>query len=1053
MTRVLGSYAAVIQANTGWAGTTAQERFYQSDYFPSTDDYKAKVDMDWDDAVTTGRACGLAVRLTDDGNKCYYVVLYSYRPSDTTMNMPHIKIFRRIGGSDTEIVAQQDVSGTVTGADLNAGVTLQLRVENTDPDTVNLIVNVDKGAGFVQLYSHDDDSAVAIFKYGTVGIYLHANSDNGDVAVDNLICENFEDEAPDTEYQTGIGLIINGTYYSESQIETLGLQSIQASRSYAIRAVGQITDINDIRAPALSLGDDVSILWNDTYLATGVVRPRISEGNSPEGITYTLHGAKLLAQGVPVTNPTNNQGQILFNGDSEDPNYDSSLDNMSIGDILEVLFDNHLEGEDGLRAHKAAPPSGTAYTIPAGLTNGPIIPGLTVSGMFPEAVEYLLARMPEYGWDVDPETLAHTFHARSSMSKTAIDTQDEHTKVRIEEHPEHNRTVVLIRGGEPEIEWATVSLGDGTLAVGWDTTFEGTWDLKKSKVKRVEGTIANFGIDGNGRVYVEPDQTGGLFPLVADEWNGTFLTIIDGDAAGTYNVYDTSATRITATQTAWIGGPPSALDNIAVFGSTNPAASDASNNAHTDVYTKFELAGAYSGKQVAFGKCFEVFLKTPIPGGQDDEYEVIRVSARVTPTGFVLDTPAMLPIGLVNYTGSRNGDNCVPGKAEGVGQNIGDIEANLPIVQAAVPLMRRPAIGHDGTAYELADVRTVLAIDDQNYQYPSEQDSDYEAYADELLKVYAALSVMCEVTLTDVIDTGWAALNKRATLTDSETDGIIGYDASDDLWLAEVVYDLSQRSTSLRIGSQVSFKGIDIQAQRQRYTETSQIKQFRERVKRAAELINCLKSGADANNGGGTPISSNQCASLISSGQGTGSSIADEVDWTEVFCHFTSGSIGAVCSGECAGDPAPVANPSALQTNAGDFSNVNNIVEWFPAEKIATLGANEYTPAQVLCCVLTHIEQLWAWQYQLAKALNDGFNVIHGDFMQIFGFITTLAANDVQLLACIDALNTCMTLKQNAVAQAPCWTTRPCSITTSFSYAGPCDDYCPENAPAVNCVA
>ena len=194
-TRVAGgAFDAIINSNQGAPGATGAERIYQSDFWPTIRDYKTQMDAVWLDAVGSGDGIGAVARLTDDGLKGYIAVLYSHRPSDSTLNMPHIIVYRRRAGTNTEIVAETDISGTISGTDLEAGVNLELRVENTSPGEVNLKVSVDKGGGYVEFVDFTD-TTVPIESGGTAGVWIDGNSTGTDMLGDNLARKDIEDEA------------------------------------------------------------------------------------------------------------------------------------------------------------------------------------------------------------------------------------------------------------------------------------------------------------------------------------------------------------------------------------------------------------------------------------------------------------------------------------------------------------------------------------------------------------------------------------------------------------------------------------------------------------------------------------------------------------------------------------------------------------------------------------------------------------------------------------------------------------------------------------------
>lgn len=988
-TRVAGSSLAnEVQSNVGWAGSVAAERFFQSDYFPTTDDYKWSLDVDFANAVTQGRYFGMAVRLTDDGNTCYWVQISSHRMSDSTMNMPHLRIYRRRSGTDTEIVTEQDISGTVSGADLNGGQEFTLRVENTDENTVNIKVFADA----TELYSYDDTAANRISSGGTIGIVTGSGSVNDDVTFDNATAKDFADEATGgAAPTTGLAIMLNGSHYNEEEIEDLGIAGLTATQSYAIGPTGTARDINDFHLPVLRPGDDIAIRYNDVYYASGVLRPVVQDGLIPEGNTYEIHGPKMLAKGVPIAHPTTNQGQLLFNADPEDPEYDADLDGMSPGDILAWLYDNHADGQDGLRAHKAAPASGTIATIPAGLTNGPVIPGITVSGDFAAAVEFVLSYMPQYAWHIDPETRAHSFHDRDAASSQDVDAADDHVFVRLETKPSQNRTAVIIRGGKPEVEIETLKLSDGTLEGKWDSTGEGTYTNAKSKINRIEGTLSGFGqYSGDptygDRIYVDPDQSGGLFVLDTDvangNWAGTFLNIqMTTHGSFTFQVYANTSSRLILTSVDWPSGgtfTPTIGDSINLFGSRQKQSTvegdiEGENQWGYDAYRTFGKTG---GGRFAEGECFQVTLKIP-QGTNEDSFEVHRVGGTVKGGNLELDAAATLPVGLVNYLPGRNG-GCGAGEAQGVGQGgLGDIEVEAPIQQTVVPYVRVPTNGFRGTAYAFDSskwngggepgvgdpgVITPLVIDDPNFQYQTQQESDYIALADAMLKVFGTLSVMAQVQVTDSIDSTWLGLEKKVTISDTESGRTTGYESSEDLWVAAVTWDFDKWATTVNIGNMAAFGGVNIQAVRQRFAENQRIKQFRDFIKRQQEILNCLKDGFQQSKGSEITGSQQPCASDIKTSGG--STVEDRLN-AGAHSLVGAGGSAAAAVNECT-DQCGLIDSSSAAANAADAIAKGPALAQ-PSSR-GTLGGADKWIEESVACNQTHINGLWNSMKALADA-------------------------------------------------------------------------------------
>ena len=881
LTRVAGGqFDATIDTNQGGSGATGAERLYQADSFPGIRDHLVEVDAIWDNAVSSGRAIGLCSRVTDDGQIAYIAMLYSYRPSDNTLNSPHIRVFRRRAGTNTEIVTETDISGTISGAALNAGVTIGLRVENTDIGEVNLQVSVD-GTVFVD----HDDTSVPIESGGTAGLYLLSTSTNDDVLVDNLSISDFEAEAPDTEWESGLGMLINGLPYNAAQIEALGIATVDVVISYDSGGgdvVAEITDLNDLEQPALKAGDDITVVYNGTVLARGKVWQASGDGGVDEGHTFQVYGPKSFARSVPITHPDSYLGTVVFNAGEDSEFYDEDLQDMTVGDILEWVLDNHSEGGDGLRAVGAAPPTGTVYTIPSGLSSGPVIPEVTVNGNVAQAIESVLAFMPSYFWRVNPDTLAHEFHHRPSGVLTTLDTDESRMTVKAEAMPHQAFTAVLIRGGQPQVTYVTKKLSDNSLQEGWDTSLgeEGNYDVTKKNKNYEAGTVAAFGTQSGGPndgfVYIDPDQTGGAFTMTAGEWRrvGCYFHDPSDESGTTYYVRDNSTSRIWLTASAWNNGGPSVSDGFHVAG----VAGEDRDNLWNAMFRVYQVTDA-GDREIADGECGDITFRYPLPGGGEGTQ---ALGGEILPGGKIrLSQPLILPTSILSSNGGAGCGNT--GAPIGGDDTYGDLEIQVPVKAATVPVLRVPTSpGHfRGTAYT-ADpdkwdgggepgvgdpgVKSVMVLDDPNFIDAVAQATDYTALADSLLEVYGELPVRASIKVEEEILLDLAGLNFRIQIDDTLGGRLTGYEDITSLWGLEVRYSLmpGDEGTQITCGTMSSYGGINLDTIRKKFTDTTKQRQYLETIKAMQKMMECRASQMNANATGlGGAGDAAQCASQI----------------------------------------------------------------------------------------------------------------------------------------------------------------------------------------------
>lgn len=1081
-TKVAGGIGdSTVIGNKGRTGATATFRLYQSNGFPPIRDYKTDVILTWADATTVGRTAGIAARLTDDGEVCYYADLSSYSPAGGggTIGTPHLRLFRRRAGVDTQLGLDVDISGTVSAADLEAGVRLGLRLENTDDGIVSLKVSVDRGAGHVVYINYTDSAgaSITIEDGGSVGLVCDSLSSGSDVEYDDHRVMDFADEAADLEYEEGLAIILNGTYLDAEQIEALGIGGIKARQSYALRPEGEIRDLADVNSAALRPGDDIAILFDNTFMASGVIRPVIKGASVPtENIQYEIHGPKLLCQGVVVTEPVTALGSVTFNQDPTDPNYDSGRANKSPGDLLDWLFDNHAEGQDGLRAHKAAPAYGTVAVIPAGLSSGPVIPNITLSGDFAQAVEFVLSYMPGWAWYVDPETKQHTFHNRAASSKVDIDVSDDWIEEEIEVHPELNKTAVLIRGGEPEIEMQTLSLSGGTMSRDWAAGLVNGWDTTKSRRSRAVGSVASSAV-GVSTLDLTPDQTGGQFPMEANEWIHSVLTFTSGpEDTNSYQIVSNTLLVLRlyggSGTPAWISGGPAPGDTFVVEDrQSNPPTppvvdsnwQGARNNSFFDIFRTFKADGAFSGASLAQGKCFDIRVITPIPGGADDQFEVRHVGGKINSAGKIeLDSPATLPIGLVNYLSGRDGDVCSTGTAQGVGEGgsqYGDIQADVPVRATLVPKVRRPGVGFHGTAYSFdsdkwdgggeagigdAGVRDILVVDDPSFTSLAFS-SEYEAYADALLECFGTLAVAARVRYTDRVEPSWAGLDKRITLSDTETPRTTGYEDSDDLWIMETEWDFEEWSTTVSIGNMVSLGGLDVEASRARFANTARMKQWREMISRLNEMRNCLGDGFQSATAAEITSSQGICATQVSTGRGT--SVADELPTFAEVCGAPGGApASGPCENSCTG--GLVSGKATLLANAAVIAGMTPCLIQ-PDEPVIAGG----DPIEdVVACNQDHTAALWTFVHDLTTAAEAAFKSVEDCMVAKESDISHIESRINSNNTALTTFATCIVAAVNAIVTWLNVTQKNCLIAAfGACWPGPGVPYTCTNAPTATC--
>lgn len=862
-TKVFGSlvtaFIAEINTNKGIGsdGPTNDESVYRLMHPAMFHNYKTKVTLKWNDAVGTSRVRGVGVRVQANGDGYYLDV-------DSNFDDPRYRVRRRANGTWTDLVAWTDLAGH-TGSSLNTGIVVMLRVENGD-DSVDLDAFITSLTVPVTSYSDTNATRIQTGQYS--GIYDGATTHTTDISADDVTCLDFEDElAPSAPFTTGVAMVVNGTYYDTAGLLALNITPRRAVQSYVPSGpVAVISDENDAHEAVLHEGDWVEVHFNGEVLATGVLRSKRQRFDPAEGTDYEVVGPRELADEVYLEDD-DFSGFYAYNYDEDSEFYKEERSNKELGEALKEVYDRAADGEDGLRIRGAAPATGALY-VQAELDLLDVkVPNLTVSGTVLQAEESLLAYMPEYAIWVDPLTRIRHVHKRSVSPSVNVKTSEHHVRANILRDLRKNRTVVVIIGSAPDVEESTFLFEEGdrpsaTLIPGWDDGVEGTWGDDKVFKSQAVYTVAAAGIDGGGNAYIEIN-TGSGYSMDIDEWKNTKLVHM----TSIYKVSTNSAVRLTLFQTAWgPDGQPSVGHTITVMsGGGDP---DYENNQHSAAFREFILDGA----QAKPGFCGKAKVTQTLPTGQQVQYDVRTEVLRTENSGesrVKLELPA---IGLVNYLPDvcGNGENPTPAADR--------IELTVPTapVTPGIPKLRVPASGFRGTAYsqneDLWDgggppedgdgkCRIPIRMEIPQFQSLSLQGAEYTKVADSMLAVYGTMAFEGDFTF-GAVEVGWAGLDRKVTWEDDLRGRDTGFEASPDLWVLQVEWDLFEESTIVRVGT-LSSQGIDLDAQRKRYAEKTRLDLLRRQRRLAEELRNCIENAVSGSGAAGGLNPNPVCASRV----------------------------------------------------------------------------------------------------------------------------------------------------------------------------------------------
>ena len=885
----------LIQSNAGHMPTASGtgDRTLQSKQRLTARNHKVKLTADWANAVSAGDWFGLHLRLTDDGDTSYWAKL------DSNTNVPTLTLYRRRGGTDTSLTSV-DLTGLtgsqqVLGTDLNAGVTVWMRVE-TEASQVNVKVGVDKANAALLdnadfQIDYDDTASTRIDSGGTWGIEIDGNASGTDIVLDDFVAMDFEDEAdPIPNYAEGFSMRINGNYFDEDTLVEMGLQTVEVLQSYASgggQIEARLMDINDFHRPMFRAGDEVEILFDGEHYARGIVRPTSHNVTAAgDQNSYEVYGPKMLARDVVLRDPDSNLGTLTYNLDAEHPQYDPDLADMTLGEILQDVVNKHAEGEDGIRAKRAGPAdAGTDIidSIPTEMMTGPIFPAFAVSGNIVNAVETILHRMPKFAWRIAPDTLVWHLDERPTATVEELRTSEQHMTWKFGVKAQLARTVVFVRGGEPEVQWSTLSIGTGDIETAWNTALglESESYQGKAFKNTDSGTVAGIGVgnagDGpylDGHLYVD---TSGFGSMVENEWYFARLHFDDGNQQGNqYTIIesDTNGRLWLSKESTWYtGGSPSVSDSIRITGMRGEkdpeGMGDGAENIWADMWTAYKTTNA---TDLASGRCSKARVTYPNAEGGSS---IHNIATAMTPgrntnsgqTFFQTSSPTLIPLALINtLPGSRQaawGSVKACANIGGVDGNIGDFEVDIPVPQTSVPFVREPEEGFRGSAFAEdvakhdgagepgvgdAAVTTPLVVDDPGFQYQSLQESEYRKMASAMLDIWGELPRMADVRIENVWHTDFRELNRRVTiLDDNDPDGgRENYADLDSLLLVQAKWRWTPEgvSTEINCGTLNTLSGVNMDAIRRLHVDTSEQKRLKEQMKLMEEMHNCLKEQA-----------------------------------------------------------------------------------------------------------------------------------------------------------------------------------------------------------------
>jgi hypothetical protein len=206
-----------------------------------------------------------------------------------------------------------------------------------------------------------------------------------------------------------------------------------------------------------------------------------------------------LGEDVLFSDPDTGANFLSFNQEDGTEFYKADRSNKTVGEVLLYLYQQHTAA---MREKKAGPASGLVYSGSFAALDA-VVPNLTVSGTLLQAEETLLALMPEYAINVDPDTRQRSVIKRSTATTRQVKTSECHALPSLSRDLTRNRTAIIIYGTTPDAEetgflWDPADEPGSTLTPLWDRTLEGAYTADKAKRTLNHGTIVGFGLQVGG---------------------------------------------------------------------------------------------------------------------------------------------------------------------------------------------------------------------------------------------------------------------------------------------------------------------------------------------------------------------------------------------------------------------------------------------------------------------------------------------------------------------------------------------------------------------------
>lgn len=777
---------------------------------PGTSDYQVDLRGLWKNPAGDGRReVGIIVRMLDVDN-CVVARLRSMGAAS-----PELRLFKIIGGTETQL------GSTYTGVSAGAMATStkwRVRVQDLPSGDTRVTVYTDptgatgKGTSRITWTGDLGDLRGA---HG-VGIELRDQVYGTDVTVDDLEVYDLADEwNPGGGIGDASGWVVVADDTAYSTRDLANLSTTETALEIAVRqAYGfkgnrcTVTFGGDFVMGALfKPGMRLKVLHNGVIRFDGVIEDGDLTGELSEGKSWQAYDGYFAASKVHLRRPDGTSAYWWNVSDPEADEYDQGRLETTVGAALRELFDEYLDGPEGLRFYGAAPATELPYVTTELDALDAVIPDLSVSGTFTDAVQALLKAMPLYQPWWDPATRIWHFRNVSAVPEKSVALTSERIRLRVKPDRDRAYGAVEIRGTKkPKKAPVTYSFKDGTLPKAWTAAQEAASKKDKRHLGSFTGKVVSSGTgtapDGVTRPYFDVDVT---FEIAEDDWRGAVVPYVGSDSNARWVVHNTGAGRFWLSSPAWAPAPsPGDGFQVSLIDPRAVPALSAMGVGRAFFMPIAAVCGYPSAYGAGFrynGMCGSAWVTGAGDNGEPVAQEYLyRVHAMTmqqqaalgcNPLVVLAEKPK-IPLGLINKLpppgGSPPTSSCVVGNTNAASKMPQvNVEIKVSELEDEAIVVREPETGYEGAAY--TDWRGDKVFVQEMPELDSEdQVAGVRKAARAMLDLVKEKPVLLEVTIA----TPWSVVTGDYP-TAGRTDTWAGLDA-------RVVVTSTRRTTGLEVG-------------------------------------------------------------------------------------------------------------------------------------------------------------------------------------------------------------------------------------------------------------